>query len=205
MSDRFILPEGNYAARVHAHALTADKNSGNERYTVEFVVSTGECVGEFARARYGFTSDAQTELSISQLRALGWRGNDFSNVELDTDKEFSIRVKHSFGKGEDGQEKTYVDALVNTGGVEKFALPPDRAKAFAAKMKARVAAFDAANGGPPKTAARAAAPATSVQRPAQGAPAPRANAAPVGSRRNPATSDDLVDPGGGFGDDDLPF
>lgn len=183
MSD-VTVPEGNHTARVQGHALTEQKD-GQERYVVEFAIVGGDFSGEYVRARYGFKSDAQTDLTISQLRALGWKGTDFTNVNLDTEKDFSIKVKHTVG--EDG--KLYVDALVNTASVERFALAPDKARAFAARMKAKVAAYDAQNGAPAGTATppRTAAPTQTRQAaPATRTASPAPNGRLVGSQRNPA-------------------
>ena len=129
-----FLAEGAHQAQVNACALTETKG-GEEQITVEFKTSSGDLV----QAKYGFKTDKQFDFSMSQLRALGWKGDDLSTVVLDAERTHSITVKHDVGN--DG--KTYVSATVNTGGVSRFALPPERAKTFAEKMKARVQAFDA--------------------------------------------------------------
>lgn len=151
MSD--LVPPGRYLARVNACALVETKG-GDERVAVEFVIAEGEFTGQFVVTRYGFASDKQTDLTFSQLRHMGWVGTDLSAVSLDPEAVHTINVRH---KVDDG--KTYVDALVQTGGVSKYALDPHKAKAFAARMAERVKAYDAKNGGTPR-------PPASYQKPA---------------------------------------
>jgi len=165
-------PEGGYQATVNAYALTESKN-GDEQYVVEFRLPSGDLV----TARYGFKTDKQTDFTFAQLRALGWKGDDLAAVALDTETKHSIAVKHE--QGNDG--KTYVSASVNTGGVGRFALAPEKAKSFADRMRERVRAFDATGKSEVVGAARtrsttartpaASAPRTAA-RPAYGAPPP---------------------------------
>lgn len=146
-----IVPAGRYVARVNGSALVETK-SGEEKFAVEFVIVEGDHAGSYVVARYGFSSDAQTDLTFSQLRHMGWVGTDLSRVTLDPNALHTINVKHRVVDG-----KVFVDALVQTGGVSKFELAPEKAKSFAARMAARVKAYDAKNGAahPPPAALRA--------------------------------------------------
>ena len=183
MSD--LIPPGLYNATIRAYALT-ETLAHEERFKVEFVVSDGEWQGQYVVADYGFKEGAQEKLTFEQLRAIGWKGVDLSSVQLDTESVFQITVKHDTNPA-DG--KTKARALVRTGGVEKYALDANRAKAFAAKMRQRVAAYDAQNGAPASTATppRTAAPAQTRQTaPATRTAPPATNGRPVGSQRNPA-------------------
>mgnify|MGYP000429742397 CR=1 FL=1 len=208
-SDENAVAAGTYKAKINGHALTARKD-GSERYQVEFRIEEGRFAGELVRFDGGFGTDPMIDFVISQLRAMGWTGRNFAEVQLNLEEVYTIVVKHNRHKG-----KLYVEATVRTGGVERYALEPQTAKSFAAKMAAKVAAYDAQSGAAP--ARRTQAAPTPQQRQAapqdprgftpqqrdQSRPAYR-NDAPRGSQRNPA-------PAGGDGpqadmrEDEIPF
>lgn len=174
----------------------AETKSGDEQVSVEFRLPDGN----LATARYGFKTDKQFAFTMSQLRALGWAGRDFTKLDFDTSALHTVVVKHTVSD-RDGQ--TYADVTVRTGGVEKYALDQDKARAFAARMAAKVSAYDAQNGAPAQTSGPRASVAQPARTPSSHGATPRTNAAPNGFKRNPATAGAWD--GQGPDPDDIPF
>lgn len=194
-----IVPEGFYKARPVSWALTSMRD-GREQMVVEFGIEEGEWAGALVQFRGGFhkrsdsgdwvESEGAIKFTLGQLRQLGWQGDDLSNVTLALDV-VRIRVKHSRGTDENGEPKTYVEATV-AGGVDRYALPADRAKSFASRMRgyARETA-PRAEASPPRTQQ---APAVRGERPQYGRPAPsnheRAKQSGYQREREPGEDDD---------------
>lgn len=158
---------GYYDARPVQAALGYTKNGA-------------ECVGvelEFLdngqhMTWYGYFTEASTERTIESLRFCGWTGEDLSDLsEIGSQ---NVTVQATVEQDEYNGEVRAKVAWINRGGGLALSNPLDerQAKAFAARMKGSVMAYDQKKGAAPRQAQKAApaAPAT-TQQPKQ-APAP---------------------------------
>lgn len=164
------LEKAYYRAKAKSWDLgTAE--TGTDQVAVEFEVVEGEQKG--ARITwYGFFTEKTEERTFEALRICGWTGTDLSDLTgLDANVvELACEPEDSQPNPETGEIKTRLRVRwVNRSGgiVMKNRMDEDKKKVLAAKMKARLAAFDAkaraegrqsapppvrpppANGGPP--------------------------------------------------------
>jgi hypothetical protein len=162
-----MIPAGKYIGTPVSAAL-GFTSSGKEQIAVqfEFLDPAGEKL-----TWYGYFTDAAFDRTIESLRACGWTGSSLDEFSADHlpagfGNQVELVVQH-----EEYQGKTQVRiAFVNSigGGVAlKSAMDAAQARAFAAKMKGRIAAL---TGGVPP----AAKPAPKAVPKARPAPAPAA-------------------------------
>ncbi len=149
-----IIEAGTYRAKAVEGAL-GETSTGKEQVAVVFdLLDAGQKI-----TWYGYFTDKTLESTFKALRTAGWRGQDLSDLSdlsrQDT-PEVNLVVEHEDDK--EGQPRARVRWVNSTNGVGlKAALAPDKAKAFAARMKGAVAAFDRGNGPPVTPAQRPAA------------------------------------------------
>lgn len=140
-----LIEAGVYTARAVEGAL-GETSTGKEQVAVVFELS-----GLQQRITwYGYFTDKTLESTFKALRTAGWRGQDLSDLSdlsrQDT-PEVNLVVEHEDDK--EGQPRARVRWVNSTNGVGlKAALAPDKAKAFAARMKGAVVAFDKGTGAP---------------------------------------------------------
>jgi hypothetical protein len=173
-----MLEAGEYRARAVKAALGLAK-SGSEQVGVQFELL--DVSGQSITWYGSFANDQAFEITMKGMRAAGFRGDDLadlSSLEDGNTPEVTLVVVHETYQG-----KTQVKVkFINAGGglAMKTQLEGDQAKAFAARMKGRVLAFNQ-GAGPAPSAGGAAKPAAQ-QRPAPRAqpqrPAPTRAAAP---------------------------
>lgn len=146
-----MLNEGNYRGRPVRAAL-GQTSTGKEQIAVEFdfVDPPGT-----RRTWYGFFTDATFDRTIDALRACGWAGTDLTDFCGEQpppgfDQEVELVVKH---EEYNGQVRDRI-AFINGGGglALKAALDANQARAFAARLKGRIAAADVAAGRAPAPA-----------------------------------------------------
>jgi hypothetical protein len=146
------IPAGVYRARPITAALSKSKN-GSEQAAVEFELTELE---SRRLTWFGSFSGGARDITLKTLRTLGWAGDDLADLSgiVSGAEDFEIKVEH-----EDYQGKTYTKIKwVNKigGPALQNQMGQDEAKAFAARMKGAVVAFnkkDAApktNGAPPR-------------------------------------------------------
>lgn len=175
-----MIEAGTYRARALTAALGETK-AGNEQVGVqlELLDHEGQSI-----TWYGYFTEKTTEGTFKALRTLGWQGTDLSDLTGVDANEVQIVVER---ETYEGKERARVRWINGTGGLAMAnALPPDKAKAFAARMKGQVLAYDKGNGGGSGSKASPAKP-----KPALTAPPSRA-----------AGGDDIPDP---TEEDGLPF
>lgn len=143
MSTQRILP-GNYRGRaVPGSEQYGTTTNGNDQIVIDLSLETGEKVSTFL-----VFSDKSAPFSIERLRALGWKGNDLSNLEGVGDNDADIEIKYEIYNG---QEKMKVQVLTGGGGVVlKDKLDDKGKKAFAAKYAALAKAAPIVGAAPEK-------------------------------------------------------
>jgi hypothetical protein len=154
-----LLNEGDYRAKA-IEAQLGTTSTGKEQIAVRFALL------DFPNQTitwYGFFTDAAFEITMRGLRAAGFKGNDFDNLSSlseEASPEVVIVVVHETYKDKVSAKVKFINGQ---GGLAlQGALQPDQAKAFAAKMKGRVLAYDQSSGLP---AAKPGAPAPRPAKP----------------------------------------
>lgn len=167
-----MLEAGRYKAR-GVEAMLGYTSTGKEQIGVLLETAEGNRI-----TWYGYFTDQTTERTFESLRALGWEGDDLSDLRGIDRNEVEIVVEHE--PDNHGEIRARVRWINRSGGLAmKESMPQDAARAFAARMKGAAIA--------------------SRQRSSASAPtAPRNGRSAPPQRRAPA-------PAGEFGDDDIPF
>lgn len=169
------IPAGTYKGRgvVGSEQFGVTKN-GNEQIVVDLDVALAD--GEVRRlSTFLYFSDAAAQYALDRLRALGWTGDDVTNLAGIDANEVDVDVKYEMY---DGEPKMRVE--INTGGgrVKLTDQMNDKQKAgFAARMKAF----------------------------AKGAPMPKATGANGSRRAPAGPERPFPDGGAGQGSDDFVF
>ncbi len=149
-----LLEAGTYRARALDAAL-GSTSKGKEQVAVKFDLLDfpGQSITWF-----GYFTEATTNSTFRALRTAGWKGSDLSDLsDLSNPEgpEVYLVIEHETYENKKIAKVRWVNSA---GGMAlKSRLEPDQAKAFAAKMKDQVAAFDAAakmNGGAAPRAAK---------------------------------------------------
>ncbi len=153
--------DGTYPAQV-IEGLLGMTGTGKEQVAVslETTDADGNPTGERI-AWYGTFTDNAYPYTVKTLRVMGWQGDDLSDLSSIAGTPVSIVVKTESYEDRSGATKTSQKvAFVNPpggGAILKEQMTPDAAKAFAARMKAKVRAADVeagkpkTNGAPPKS------------------------------------------------------
>jgi hypothetical protein len=141
-----ILEAGKYRAQAIEAAL-GETDTGKEQVAVRFRLLDADQEITW----YGYFTDKTTESTFKALRTAGWKGQDLSDLtdlEAADAPEVTLVIEHE--ADQQGNMRAKVRWVNGTGGLAlKKALDPNKAKAFAARMKAQVLAFDQ-NAGTPK-------------------------------------------------------
>lgn len=162
------MEKARYRAKAVAWSL-GEASTGTPQVGVEFEVQDGDHKGERISGYFAL-SDAAAEYTLEKLRNCGWTGSDIGELE---DKEASASMASKQVElvcepedvKKDGQLLTNDDGsarlrlriqFVNRAGglAMKKSLSDDSRRALAAKMRAKLAALDARNGGPPAQTAK---------------------------------------------------
>lgn len=158
-----IIEAGTYRARALEGAL-GETSSGKEQVAVRFALLD---LPQQTITWYGYFTDKTLESTFRALRTAGWRGqelSDLSDLSREDAPEVHLVVEHE--TDDKGTTRARVRWVNGTGGVGlKSQLPPDKAKAFSARMKGALAAFDRSNGRPAGQQAVAARPSQTNGRP----------------------------------------
>jgi hypothetical protein len=138
-----MLAEGIYPARAKAWVVN-NAGTGTPQVVVEFAL-LGEYEGQ-SRAWYGFLTEKAWERTIESLRYCGWKGDDlyadFTGLDAN---EVDIEIAHE--PDQKGVMRERVKWVNKRGGLAvKAPMPPEQLKAFAAQMKAKIRAKEAAEG-----------------------------------------------------------
>lgn len=168
--------EGIFRGRAKSWAL-CEASTGTPQIAVAFETQMPD--GPKVRTWYGFLSEAAFERTIEGLRNAGWTGDDLANIES-LDQEVDLVFEDE--TDQQGVIRERIRWVNKVGGLAiKAPMPAEKAKSFAASMRGRIRAIDAAKG---------------VRKPST-APTPSLAAPPsVGPKGNEPPP---------FTDDDIPF
>lgn len=168
-----ILEPGDYRAKA-VEAVLGRSSKGTEQVAVRFALLD---FPQQSITWYGYFSEKAFEISMRGLRSAGFTGDnlaDLSSLREDTSPEVVLVIEHD---EYNGKIRPRVQFINSSGGMAvKDALDEGEAKAFAARMKGRVVAFDKAVGAPP--ASKGAPKANGKSAPAARRPAPVAETVP---------------------------
>lgn len=132
-----MIPEGSYTAKAIRAALSETKTQ-KEQVAVDFQILDGEAKGQRISWFNGLGSDKALEHAVKGLRNCGWKGSDLADLS-GLDAEVELVVVHEEYNGKTSAKVRYVNAL---GGAARSALPADKAKSIAERMKAKIAEAD---------------------------------------------------------------
>jgi len=146
------FPKGRYKACGVAGGL-GEASNGREQVAVEFEVLEGDFAGERI-TWYGYFGDdpgkgkkTPTEITVEALRNCGWQGDDLSDLRGIDANEVSLVIDHEEYQGSTQAKVKFVNRL---GGLAlKAPMSPDKAKAFAARMKGKIVAASKSAGQAP--------------------------------------------------------
>lgn len=136
------LANGNYLARAVSAQLGMTK-SGKEQVAVTFRLKM-----DLSKTItwYGYFTDKTTERTIESLRFCGWIGVDLTDLSGIDREEVELVIANEEYEGKTSPRVQWVNRV---GGMMLSApLQPDAAKAFAARMKGAVLAYDKKAGAP---------------------------------------------------------
>lgn len=139
------IADGVYRARAVVGAL-GETQGGKEQMAVEFELMDSEGVVGPHITWFGYFTEKTTEHTLRALRTCGWRGDDLSNLDGIQENEVSLVIQNETYEGKTRPKVQWVNAPGGAGLGLKAPLAPDRAKSFAAKMRAAVRAFDIQTG-----------------------------------------------------------
>lgn len=142
--------DGNYLARGTQAAL-GETGTGKEQVAVIFKILAPGFEGKHI-TWFGYFTDKTADRTIESLRICGWAGSDLSDLSgIDTNEVELVIANEEY----EGKTISKVRWVNRAGGVGLAApMSPEKAKAFAAKMKGAVLRYDQANGKPKPTAPR---------------------------------------------------
>lgn len=144
------IQDGKYRAKAKSWAL-AEASTGNPEVAVEFEFAIDESQTA-SLTWHGFLGDNTFDRTIESLRFCGWTGDDLTDLSgLDT-KEVVIVIENEEYKGKVSPKIQWVN---RAGGLAvKTPMSAEKAKTFAAAMRGKIRALDAAKGvkPPPKPA-----------------------------------------------------
>lgn len=162
------MTKARYQARAVSWSL-GEASTGTPQVGVEFEVQDGDHKGERI-AGYFALSDAAAEYTLEKLRNCGWTGTDIGELESPENSgsmaanvvELVLEPEQQKKEGqlltnEDGSPKLRlrIQFVNRAGGLAmKKSLSDDSRRTLAAKMRAKLAALDARNGGPPAPAVK---------------------------------------------------
>lgn len=144
-----------YRAKAKSWGLGETK-SGAEQVAVEFSILT-EGAAETSLTWHGYFSEKTFDRTIQSLRYCGWSGDDMTNLEGLDANEVDIVVEDEEYEGKTFAKVQWVN---KPGGLQlKAPMAEEKAKAFAASMRDKIRALDAATGTKPNGAKATAKPA----------------------------------------------
>lgn len=132
---------------IHRGIVTAwalgTTSKGGEQVAVTFQLPDSENETIVWR---GYFTEKSTDITFKALRAMGWQGDDLADLSSIEGHEASLTIEPEEYEGKTFLKVRWVNPI--SGPVLKEQMAPDAAKAFAARMKARIRAFDASEGKP---------------------------------------------------------
>ncbi len=144
------MDEGTFPAVV-TEGLLGMTSTGKEQVavSVELTNEEGGPTGERI-AWYGTFTDAAYPYTLKALRTMGWKGDDISDLSMMPGTQVSVVLENDSYNGKTRLKVKFVNPP-GGGAILKEQMDANAAKSFAARMKAKVKAFDIAEGKPRAT------------------------------------------------------
>lgn len=139
------IANGVYRARAVSGGL-GETSTGKEQVAIECELMDSEGVVGPHITWFGYFTEKTTESTLRALRTFGWVGDDLANLTGIETNEVSLVIENEEYEGRVTPKVRWVNAPGGGGIGLKAPLAPDRAKSFAAKMRAAVRAFDIQTG-----------------------------------------------------------
>jgi hypothetical protein len=147
--------ERNYKARAIDWGLGETAN-GKEQVAVQFEILTPDADIHYI-AWHGYFSDKTYERTIESLRICGWTGVDLTDLTGVNANEVSLVIEDDEWEGKVRPKVKWINRLSSL--ALRAPMSGDKLKSFAASMRDKIKAHDAAGGTPkPKTQPRQSAP-----------------------------------------------
>lgn len=127
--------------------MLSEAGTGTAQIAVLFDVLE-EGVPERQLVWYGFFTDGAFDITIKALRACGWKGTNLAEIDALPNEVILVVEDEEY----EGKIRAKVQFINEPGLAVKNPMTPDAAKAFAAALASRVAAYDAAH--PPRPVVR---------------------------------------------------
>lgn len=136
-----LIPIGTYIGHAVSGVLSESENKQTPQIVVDFELTTAEVAGR-RMPWYGFLTKKTAERTFEALRYSGWKGTDI-DAPLDfggvNAPDVELVVDHEEWEGKTRARIQWVNRM---GGKSAAALPPDKAKVIAAKMRGVLAKVD---------------------------------------------------------------
>jgi hypothetical protein len=126
-----LVPAGKYRSRA-IEAVLGETGTGKEQVVVRFEILNEGFDGHTVPWYAVFATDKMSRRILEGLRACGWDGDDLSDLSGVSDNDVEIEVEHHEWNGRVNARVKWVNKL---GGPIVTPIPPERARAFAARMK----------------------------------------------------------------------
>lgn len=144
------LNDGKYRAKATAWTL-AESGQGTPEVAVAFQFSDPD-LGNKSITWHGYLSDKTYQRTVESLRICGWTGDDLSDLAGLDANEVELVVENEEYEGEVNPKVRWVNRI-GGGLAVKAPMTPEKAKTFAASMRTKIRAFDAAAKAKPKAKA----------------------------------------------------
>lgn len=158
-----MIAAGFYKAKAVTWAL-GETSTGKEQVAVEFALFDEEGVEGPHMTWFGYFTDNTTESTLKALRTCGWVGTDLSDLQGLDANEVQLVIEHETYDGKTRAKVRWVNPVGQGGLALKSQMDGAKAKAFAAKMRSRIAAFDQSAAVRPSAPSSVAMPAASRAR-----------------------------------------
>lgn len=145
------ISAGTHQGRAVKGAL-GETSTGREQVGVEFALLDADGTENPDAPHitwFGFFTEKTLPTTLKALRTMGWKGNDLEDLTGIDANTVELVVEHEEYNGNVTAKVRWINPL--NGGGMKAALAPDKAKAFAARMRQQIAAFDASSALPKAT------------------------------------------------------
>lgn len=136
------IKNGTYRAKARTWAL-GETSKGTPEAAVEFIFTHPDMEGA-SITWHGYLSESTFDRTVEGLRHCGWTGDDLANMEGLDANEVDLVIENEEYEGKTRPKVRWVN---KAGGLAlKERMAPEKAKTFAASMRGRIRAADAAKG-----------------------------------------------------------
>lgn len=136
------MDNGTYRARAVAGGL-GETSTGKEQVGVDFQLLDPAFEGQHI-TWFGYFTDKTQESTIRTLRTCGWNGDDLTDLSGIDANDVHLVIENEEYEGKWRPRVRWVNPV---GGLAlRSAMEPNKARAFAAKMRGAIAAVDQASG-----------------------------------------------------------